>query len=1713
MRKQIEIINELKSFWGVKEFLFEAQFAINRKGNGFFRNIRKTSDQSKIFLPNGSQLTVGVPKEIKFEEDKSYLISVFVPNDEIRTKFENDYTILLDTKKSPPKALESAPEFYVKSLEREYKSVIGIGLDSLKGAIKRISYDINRKPETFIFELLQNADDYPDKKVGRVVVSFKIVGEYLVFQHNGLPFSANNVRALCSVDAGDKEYDFEKIGYKGIGFKSIFKHSNYVVIHSGGYTFKFDENYHLSKGIDTFWQLIPIWTDLSELPEIVQNQVGNNFNVTVIIKPEEGNNQLKSYEETFNVIFRDERVLLFLRHVEHFSFRGTTTNIVKRRDSDTWMISKLDPVVVPDELQKTINAKLKVDDRIPQKYEDIEKTILTFATRKTEGKIAPTEQAHLYAYLPTDLDFGFPFLLNGDFIPDGGRHYLHADLEWNQFLFREAGKNLLKWIAALWSENNDIGAYDMLPDEKKLVSERPGDEKEILLKCFLDGLSEEKNTRNFIAIETNELCTVSEIILDDTGLFSKGILPNELYYNISNSNKKLPHPRINLERIYSSYLEIERFTSKQLLDLLSNDENKEKLKFVIKSLESSKYLEFLSWFNTFCYINNVPNVWLLSLPIVLNKDDAFSLSEVLINGRFIFKNQRTKIIEEHLSKIGFELSSIYIDDQSYQYIYGILLQQESYLKSGVKLYEHIAAAKDLGTLTAVEKNTLMVFFEGLVDVGPAKYAKALPLFKSKKKEGSLNPLNSLISNTCLVLPTWLNDFVIDAEEEKALGTTFQVQLLKEQDLLEKLFCNLESYNEIITNINSDNLEEFYAYILKLHKNKPKEIKIDYSGIPWVFIESTAKFALASSVYWPDSFSKLSDTNKYSSVKLVIETISDEKLPHFSALQIKAPFALGGNNFQLAAITPKQNSIDVIPVNDFLDLAESNGEKDLLQNLTFSKLGEKITIGQAIGTIAYYTTDLDLIKLIEASIFKAKLTLFPSELYTKESSKIGLLEEASLLKYLLDEGYANIDLANHIQSSNDPKLNLQFLENLVELNINTSKTYISEDDEFRILKIAIQYIVPDKDKLKIFKNKITIDGQPLLERAISEDVYFYDKNVGLKTKLSDIIPAYKNRTFPLSEIIEKFDGFDDNKNLVALLKDEGRTPKKILKELNELNPAYYDAAQTLFLSYYQSLYSDEKVLEGKIFFSAAQDVNNEEYVKELHRFLDYCLKEGNYTQFVNQEIITGFNPDLLLALDEYALETEQLPGWLKAWIESKVNDEVQAFISKMGIKNESSPVVQLRKGLLGDTTVNMDAARGGITEPDLLVNTFEWLFTKHNDRNYAASLLKPLYERALALNISIKTLPLPLPTDITCKTYQLYKTKENEQYHLIWEGWGNHKSDVWNHLNKAGKIVIDELLPDTFLDELNPIKLSVSSELDTENVLQNLRDCNLSFYKFWPEKDNYIIKIFKGSSLPRKVSYNDEIISTFYEGFYEKVDNSHIVAESIENALPHSIKDHIPDFFDRLNSWKSDFENNRTERKLSPEEEEAIMKLFDGVVPEEFRKNLNLAALASALVYLDGEGYDVFHANKHLIDTHEYAQLAPVYKDGMQYTVMCRSARLGLLYLTKKAWDRLDNQYDPNVMLFADKGYGEFELFRSKQEVLDVNSDNPTDFQVMRIESRANASELDEMLQGKFEDASRLWIIFRLKGNEHFDKLFFERPETNNNPMNTIHARTDDTGGY
>ena len=132
---------------------------------------------------------------------------------------------------------------FLKSKERPYLENKQISLDQVR-SLDLLLHDINKKPDTFVFELIQNADDYPNSNQDSTDVKFTITKDHLVLSHNGLEFIETNVIAISSVGSDDKKDQKDKIGFKGMGFKSIFKISNHVWIKSGIYSFKFDENYY-----------------------------------------------------------------------------------------------------------------------------------------------------------------------------------------------------------------------------------------------------------------------------------------------------------------------------------------------------------------------------------------------------------------------------------------------------------------------------------------------------------------------------------------------------------------------------------------------------------------------------------------------------------------------------------------------------------------------------------------------------------------------------------------------------------------------------------------------------------------------------------------------------------------------------------------------------------------------------------------------------------------------------------------------------------------------------------------------------------------------------------------------------------------------------------------------------------------------------------------------------------------------------------------------------------------------------------------------------------------------------------------------------------------------------------------------------------------------------------------------------------------------------
>ena len=69
----------------------------------------------------------------------------------------------------------------------------------------------------FVFEILQNADDY-----GATHVTFKLSMDELLIEHNGIPFEEENVKAISYFGKGTSRDDLIKTGQFGLGFKSVF---------------------------------------------------------------------------------------------------------------------------------------------------------------------------------------------------------------------------------------------------------------------------------------------------------------------------------------------------------------------------------------------------------------------------------------------------------------------------------------------------------------------------------------------------------------------------------------------------------------------------------------------------------------------------------------------------------------------------------------------------------------------------------------------------------------------------------------------------------------------------------------------------------------------------------------------------------------------------------------------------------------------------------------------------------------------------------------------------------------------------------------------------------------------------------------------------------------------------------------------------------------------------------------------------------------------------------------------------------------------------------------------------------------------------------------------------------------------------------------------------------------------------------------------------
>lgn len=537
---------------------FVGQFLVNSDGSVKICDIRRT-DFSKLILQNGIEQKPIVfhPKQFKPVSGRYYEFTW------ILNASRENYVYLFKVDESQP-LKEVTPQDLVKRLHDDIMDYpAGAGqkivrmLDTLKNQLTASGKEI------FIYELLQNANDYPvviDGIKQSVDVEFHLTLTSLVFMHTGAAFNEKNVAAICSINDKEKDTNKDAIGYKGIGFKTVFLDNEYVYLQTAGFSFRFDKQ-ATRDIVDTPWQILPIWTEYSELTlaeKTIFKRASHEFQVKFALRPtrkETLRSIPQSYAQMFREVFSNERVILFIPNLANVRvyLQGTPVpDIICSRSNNNWKVDDFEESI-DESITASINRDIEDQEshgglKIPTKYLNFRRTKVSFACEvdNETNRIKPVADTCLYCYLPAkEAKWGLKFLMNTDMIPNGPRDNIETEFDnttnVNEEIARIAGSKLFDWIYKLCSSNlyDYSSIFNLIPefDIIKIGRER----FKALISDFQEGF-EVRLKDEAIIPGKEQFINITRTILDKTGLTSSGILTDEKFLQFLNrEDVALPH--------------------------------------------------------------------------------------------------------------------------------------------------------------------------------------------------------------------------------------------------------------------------------------------------------------------------------------------------------------------------------------------------------------------------------------------------------------------------------------------------------------------------------------------------------------------------------------------------------------------------------------------------------------------------------------------------------------------------------------------------------------------------------------------------------------------------------------------------------------------------------------------------------------------------------------------------------------------------------------------------------------------------------------------------------------------------------------------------------------------------------------------------------------------------------------------------------------------
>lgn len=330
----------------------------------------------------------------------------------------------------PPKLLidEIRSDF-----ERRARDQGHYGMGMLSSAVERLSVELYQKDSHFLLELIQNAEDN-HYKAGVIPELLFVVTEvdptssggdgcFCLF-NNEKGFSEDNIRSICSVGESTKKKREGYVGEKGIGFKSVFTVTAEPHLFSNGYQIQFKENDQEAE----LSYILPYWV---ETPPSIIREHGMMTSLLLPLKQEKKNEIIRELSRV------KPETILFLSKLESLNIQieSSGESIELNRDLSNEpravLLAKRDSN--DDKLTDYYLYKQRIDvpDGLDEpKREGILDREITLAFPLSDER----SEGVIFAYLPTEVESGFPFLVNADFLLTADRGTLLQDRRWNHWI-------------------------------------------------------------------------------------------------------------------------------------------------------------------------------------------------------------------------------------------------------------------------------------------------------------------------------------------------------------------------------------------------------------------------------------------------------------------------------------------------------------------------------------------------------------------------------------------------------------------------------------------------------------------------------------------------------------------------------------------------------------------------------------------------------------------------------------------------------------------------------------------------------------------------------------------------------------------------------------------------------------------------------------------------------------------------------------------------------------------------------------------------------------------------------------------------------------------------------------------------------------------------------------------------------------------------------